>query len=201
MSEKTKILKPGPPSARDRILNAAEEVVAEQGAGHMTMDAVAARAGVSKGGLIYHFPSLRDLLQAMLKRFVEQVDLKVEAARAALPDTPARELKAHIEAWFAFGPDSRRTQAALLATVSRDPDMLALIRERRLRVGRALLASAPDPDQMKVLLLAVEGLWMTELLQVACYTVPERARLKETLLTLAEAGFSKNQKRFTKKTA
>ena len=43
--------------ARERILDAAESVVIEQGVTGMTLDAVAARAKVSKGGLLYHFPS------------------------------------------------------------------------------------------------------------------------------------------------
>src|SRR5690242_2095382 len=46
---------PGP--ARDRILEAAERVVAEIGAARLTLDVVAQAAGVSKGGLLYHFPS------------------------------------------------------------------------------------------------------------------------------------------------
>ena len=38
------------------------------GAVHLTLDAVAERAGVSKGGLLYHFPSKESLLQAMVDR-------------------------------------------------------------------------------------------------------------------------------------
>ena len=45
--------------ARDRILEAAERVVAEVGAARLTLDVVAQAAGVSKGGLLYHFPSKR----------------------------------------------------------------------------------------------------------------------------------------------
>ena len=48
-------------SARDRILDAFEEVLLTDGERAATLDTVAARAGVSKGGLIYHFPS-KDLL-------------------------------------------------------------------------------------------------------------------------------------------
>ena len=48
-------------SARDRILDACEELLLTEGDRAATLDAVAARAGVSKGGLIYHFPS-KDLL-------------------------------------------------------------------------------------------------------------------------------------------
>ena len=39
-------------SARERIIDATELVVLKEGASHMTMEDVAAKAGVSKGGLI-----------------------------------------------------------------------------------------------------------------------------------------------------
>lgn len=179
-----------PTSARDRILTAAEEVVAEQGAGHMTMDAVVARAGVSKGGLIYHFPTLRDLMKAMLQRFLEHLDRQVETERARLPESPGRELRAHIETWFSLRTEVRHVQAALLAAVSRDPELLAIVRERRLAKGRSILADAPDPDRVRLLLLAVEGLWMTELLKLSAYTAAERARIKHSMLALVDDWYS-----------
>jgi AcrR family transcriptional regulator len=43
--------------ARERILEAAYTVAERSGAAALTLDAVAAEAKVSKGGLLYHFPS------------------------------------------------------------------------------------------------------------------------------------------------
>jgi AcrR family transcriptional regulator len=42
---------------RDRILDAAERVILESGGRNFTLDAVAERAGISKGGLVYSFPA------------------------------------------------------------------------------------------------------------------------------------------------
>jgi AcrR family transcriptional regulator len=42
---------------RSQILDAAEAVVMCQGVRNLTLDAVAAHAGISKGGLLYHFRS------------------------------------------------------------------------------------------------------------------------------------------------
>ena len=40
------------------------------GAGKLTLDAVAERAGLSKGGLLYNFPTKDALLQAMIQRMM-----------------------------------------------------------------------------------------------------------------------------------
>ena len=53
---------------RDRILDAAEAVILESGGRSFTLDAVAARAGISKGGLVYSFATKDDLVYAALER-------------------------------------------------------------------------------------------------------------------------------------
>jgi|GEM_PF-6563964 len=52
------------PNSREVILNAAEMVVVEVGAAHLTLDAVAQKAVVSKGGLLYNFPTKGSLHRA-----------------------------------------------------------------------------------------------------------------------------------------
>lgn len=54
---------------RERLFHAALSVALERGFGHVTMDAVARCAGVSKGGLLYHFPSKTHLIRALLARY------------------------------------------------------------------------------------------------------------------------------------
>ncbi|WP_264629138.1 TetR/AcrR family transcriptional regulator, partial [Candidatus Symbiopectobacterium sp. NZEC135] len=52
----------------DQILDAAETVLLRSGVHGFTLDAVAAQAGISKGGLVYRFPSKDQLIQTLLQR-------------------------------------------------------------------------------------------------------------------------------------
>ncbi len=65
---------------RQRLLDAAAAVVRRDGAQALTLDAVAAEAGVSKGGLLYHFKSKRELLDAMLEGWLEEFGAEIDAA-------------------------------------------------------------------------------------------------------------------------
>src|SRR5690606_2051868 len=56
----------GRPSTRGKIMNAAIQLARQVGPGHISLDAVARQAGVSKGGLLYHFPSKTKLLEALV---------------------------------------------------------------------------------------------------------------------------------------
>lgn len=74
-------------SARDRILDAFEDLLAEQSERAATLEAVAARAGVSKGGLLYHFASKDALVDGILERFAADLAQDIDHMRAA-PDGP-----------------------------------------------------------------------------------------------------------------
>ena len=68
----------------------------------MTLDAVAQRAEVSKGGLLYHFPSKEALLQAMLARLCDRFDEKKAVILQEEPADPAAALRAHLKTAFAY---------------------------------------------------------------------------------------------------
>jgi AcrR family transcriptional regulator len=76
-------------SSRERILDAYVDVLAVDGERLATVDAVAARAGVSKGGLLYHFRSKDSLADALCDRLVALAAVDVEEMRAA-DEGPAR---------------------------------------------------------------------------------------------------------------
>ena len=56
---------------RARIRVAAATVIERDGAGHLTLDKVAAEAGLSKGGLLYHYPTKDALLEGLLGHLLQ----------------------------------------------------------------------------------------------------------------------------------
>jgi AcrR family transcriptional regulator len=76
-------------SSRERILDAYADALAVDGERHATIEAVAARAGVSKGGLLYHFRSKDSLADALCDRLVALAAVDVEEMRTAA-EGPAR---------------------------------------------------------------------------------------------------------------
>jgi AcrR family transcriptional regulator len=56
----------GAGAVRQGILAAARQVISSHGVPRLTLEAVAAQAGISKGGLLYHFPTKDAMLQGML---------------------------------------------------------------------------------------------------------------------------------------
>lgn len=70
-------------STRDRVLDSFETLLVTAGSRAATLDAVAADANVSKGGLLYHFPSKDELVVGMLARLREQGEADATKMRTA----------------------------------------------------------------------------------------------------------------------
>lgn len=92
-SEATKNARVGimsrPPAAREKILDAYANLLRSDGERAATMDATAALAGVSKGGLLYHFPSKDALAEAVIERLLDAAQQDSERMATA-PEGAAR---------------------------------------------------------------------------------------------------------------
>lgn len=157
-----------PVSARDRVLDAFEELLAEQSERAATLDAVAARAGVSKGGLLYHFASKEALAAGVLDRFAALIDQDVAAMRAA-PDGPVDYfLRTSI-------PTDSRFERAIVAIArlaqAADPqarDALARAQRRWLEV---LQEAVGDPLVARTIMLIGDGMYYNTALLPAANNV------------------------------
>jgi AcrR family transcriptional regulator len=175
-----------PASSREIILHAAEAIVLESGARHMTLDAVASRAGVSKGGLLYHFPTKKALLEAMQERFIKQIDETRRKKAKRLKEGPGREIRAFILSIADRDPKKERIGSALLAAVAHDPELLHPARDNFCRRLDEFVQSGLNFKRAAVIYFAVHGLVFSELLSLSHLSNKERNDLIQELLRLAE---------------
>ncbi|MCE9627601.1 MAG: TetR/AcrR family transcriptional regulator [Candidatus Eisenbacteria bacterium] len=85
------------PGARERLLDAADHLLATRGFRHMTVAAVAARANVGKGSVYLHFASKDELALGCLDRMAERVSARLQAI-AEGPGTPQARVRAMLAA-------------------------------------------------------------------------------------------------------
>jgi AcrR family transcriptional regulator len=172
-------------SYRERLLDAAEELVSAQGATNLTLDAVARAAGVSKGGLLYHFPTKEALLQAMVDRHLEEVDRRVAALLAGGGRYAANPMLAYVHALLETIPAKRAVGAALVAAAATNPALLQPCREHYARSLERLGAMPCGFERAATVLLAVDGLLLGELIQMSPFTPEQRERVVAELVRLA----------------
>lgn len=146
-------------STRDRVLDAFESLLVTQGSRAATLDAVAAQAEVSKGGLLYHFHSKDELVDGMLTRLREQGDRDVEAMSRAAQGPVDYYLETSVDSGSDF--DRALIAAGRIAQENdtRASDALADLREAWFAVLREHLG---DESLARTIQLIGDGLYFDD---------------------------------------
>jgi AcrR family transcriptional regulator len=177
-------------SSYDVIIDAAETVVVEAGASHMTLDAVAARAGVSKGGLLHHFPTKEALLEAMIRRLIEAREESRKRAWQELPDGPARALKAYMLSSLLRDRKADCVGAPILAALAHNPKLAEPIREIIKKRYAEFVSEGVKFERAIVLALAADGLLFQEVVSLSPFTEEQRRKVIEELLRIVDEGIA-----------
>lgn len=177
-------------NTKERILMEAEKIAVETGALHITLEAVAERAGLSKGGLLYHFPNKEILLKSMLNRFLENEMQVREDLLKNIPPGPDAKLKAHILAWNQENKHKQRFISSILAVTAHNPEYAEPFREKLREFSDELMEESAnsDPYLKLLLMLAVNGLWLFEVLGIAPFSAEQRVKLFEKTMEILEDG-------------
>lgn len=145
-----------PPLARERVLDAFEELLASDGERAATLDATARAAGVSKGGLLYHFGT-KEALEAGL---VARLDARIDADVVAIGTAPEGPVDYFLRTSVAGTEPLERTMIAVsrLAQGGSAPAAEAL-RDTLRRWRDALRPHVADETALELVLLVSEGLY------------------------------------------
>jgi AcrR family transcriptional regulator len=173
-----------PEQTRAAILDAASRLVRERGVS-ASLDDVARRAGVSKGGLLYHFATKHDLHLALATEWLERFRTAVLAAVPADDDAPGRLTRAYVRVSIDGALDAAASRDALvvIAHLSSVDAVVDLARADARRWNDDLRADGLPEDVLTLVVAAADGAsaqpaWGDE-------STPEQlARLREQLLAL-----------------
>ena len=168
----------GRPSSRERILEAASELAHEVGAGNISLDAVAERAGISKGGLLYNFPTKLQVLRALVARHVERMEAMMLDALQGHAGKANALIHAAMDASCIVEPDTHRPKpTGILAAIAEDPQLIDPIRDYHRRLIRQLREATPQPERAFVAFLVLEGLHAQNLFEIGALTQEDQDRV------------------------
>ena len=144
-------------ATRARLLDAATRILVERGAGHFTLDAVAELAGVSKGGLLYHFPSKAAIVEGLAERLRAYTDANLERSaehgivrtflETSRPDSAEAE-----HYWAVF--------SALRSGIELSDSTRALVQDVFTVWSDALRTAVDDPALADVIRLVGDGIYL-----------------------------------------
>lgn len=144
---------------RQLILTSAARLIGRHGTTVPVTD-IAEAAGVSKGGLLYHFPNKETLLNGVATNLMTQFRSHVEQAATAEPEgVPGRLTRAYIRVSFAHAgdPSGLRDYIALAAHLMFEPALEELAQADAAQWRSALFEDGLDPAIARMVIAATDG--------------------------------------------
>lgn len=155
-----------PELVRLQLIESARKLALENGLPAVGVEAVAADAGVTKGGLFHHFPSKQALIEAVFQHLLDEFEADLEARISADPEPFGRFTRAYVRSAFEVGADAQ-WGGLWIATITD--------RELRQTWGKWLNAQLSRYGESGLALenarFAADGVWLGQLFGVA----PEKA--------------------------
>lgn len=180
----------------DEIIDAAELVISEKGMGRLTLDAVAARAGLSKAGLLHHFPSKDALVDAMVMRHTSiwhgQFRAAYERLRDAGDPRPAvgAMMSTCLAGTHAWTENERARNRVMVAALVHDERRVEPLRRVCREIAALLSQDQLNPGAADVIHLAVHGLWFEWIFGMGEISSVRLKAVREALASIGGFGLS-----------
>lgn len=174
-----------PEAVRQQLLEVAAKLSLEKGPGSVTLDAVSQAAGVSKGGLLHHFPNKLSLLDGLFADLTDKLDQALAERMRDDPEPKGRFTRSYIAVFFQPEgmADGEKWKVLTIALIS-EPHL----RERwRQWVERHLSENVGTDSALDAMLVryAVDGLWLADLLGSPTMDAATRAAMMNRLLAIS----------------
>ncbi len=144
---------------------------------------MARESGLSKGGVLYNFPSKKALLSGLL----DQMLTSHRALSETLPhDLPSRILRGQLETMLQMQKTDVDLAMAILAAAASDPQLLDPLRAELSDQIDLILSETQDPATAMIVVLALQGLRFQDLLKLPDGGAQVRERVVERLRTMID---------------
>ncbi|UED87549.1 TetR/AcrR family transcriptional regulator [Streptomyces profundus] len=174
------------PSAKRAILDAAVRVTEREGITGLTLESAAVEAGVTKPGLMYHFPN-RDALLLALQRHLTgawEERLEAEVGGPAADATPREKAAAYARVGVAGG--AAKADLAFMVESASRPELAAVWAALMERWAPLPTSAERREVDLLVARLAADGMWLLDATGDTALSGEVRRALGERLAELAD---------------
>jgi len=175
-----------PSETRELIFAACGRILGSHGLSDLTLENVAEEAGLSKGGLLYHFPNKESLIEGLFEYHNSIFEERLSALEEEEGDDPGAWLRAYARASIEqiTDPGNASLYASLFAAEERFTVASILMRSKYIDWQSKVEESGLDPAWATLIRFAVDGLWFAEMHQWAPPDEERRAEIVELILGL-----------------
>ena len=175
-------------ATKGKLLDAAAEVVRSDGVSNLTLDRVAETAGMSKGGLLYHYGTKQELVASMLSRTLSRADERLNELADSSELNSGAFAHAYLDYVRTGQPEELDSAAGIFASAALDDgDLTPAKKQFATWQQRLLEEDGVDPTVALLARVVGDGLWLIDLFGLAPPTDEQRHSLIALVEQLLEA--------------
>ena len=170
---------------RQRIIEATLHVLQTKSFNKFSLEEIAQQAGVSKGGLLHHFPSKERVLEAIIQHLLQAFEARVLTFVAHEPQRPGRWLRAYIKASFEENSPEMEHSTMLLSFLADQPALMQIIRDDFDHWSERLLHDGVPLARAIIIRQAADATWVDRLLDISPETAVQK-QVYDELMAMTE---------------
>lgn len=174
-----------PEKVRARLMKATAQIILKKGVQGLTLDEAAHKGGVSKGGLLHHFPNKQALLNGIFDDVLEKLKKQIHAHMQTDPNPHARFTRAYLAMNHTFEKNSQG-QLFMILTLAMMTNVA--LRKRWLTwFEEQLSQSTPEEKSTMswIIRFASDGLWLSDLTQTPKLDEKQRMEILQRLIEMS----------------
>ncbi|WP_372721369.1 TetR/AcrR family transcriptional regulator [Novipirellula sp.] len=187
------------PETTDRILDSVMQLILHGGLPAVTLSAVCRKAGLSKGGLMHHFPSKEALVDAFLQQSVRDYLDLVQQAAGQHPAGAGKRAKAILDLFLGepsdSEPDANNDCAAVMVALIQGDGSKSLVDEVYQTLFHLIRNDGLSRELADLIVVALDGVWLQSMIAANETIVPRTKRIRKKLNQLISSEVAMKAKR------
>ncbi|MEN1760005.1 TetR/AcrR family transcriptional regulator [Anoxynatronum sibiricum] len=151
-------------STKEKILKMAKEIILDKGVNHFTLEEVAKQAGISKGGLLYHFNSKEALIKGMLQHYMNDVAVEMGISQETTDKMRVERVLLESIRQMGHNPcEYEKNSAGLLAAIVMNRELIEPLKEYHHNMS-TWIAACDDSTLAHILFFALAGIRLSTMM-------------------------------------
>lgn len=170
-------------ATKKKILFAANDILDKMGYEHFTLDKIAQRAQVSKGGLLYHFPNKQALIEGMLSAELSEYGTMMDGI---LERANRREALEFLQDYIAmtFEEIASGQNYGRIAAIASSSKVINRCIDHEKKLLEIIELIDPDYESLLLLKMATDGIWFNYLAGIKFLSKEKLEGIKNSIMEM-----------------
>ena len=160
-----------PTNLKKTIINACIELIINDGLQKFSLNEVAKKAGVSKGGLLHHYPSKEELIKAIVREnfdtYLDSILSQIKSTKPYPGRTPSIYLQSTEEA---ISENEEQLLSAILVASVYDKNLMKPFQEFYSQIDACIQEDGGNTMKSKMIIISIDAIWINQMLEVYIFS-------------------------------